>query len=547
MKTRVFFHWRKAEAQRCAKGGKTNTRKLRLALTALTLLVLLLTVFGAVPVSPVGANGPPDEVWVDDDYDATTPGWGTTHFDKIQDGIDAVATGGTVHVADGNYAGFDANKEGITVKATSTPVINGAGITVDGQVVGILVSAHNVTIEGFTVTGPYSTGIYIYNATTPPHGVTIRNNTVDQSTFDPGALAGVTWDPAGIRAKAGGSPPTVITGNTVEFGGSGATRAQNGIDVFGFHNADYQILDNTVTINVETKYQVGINTHEISGIGGPYTSTALIKGNTITSPDNPDPCTWTRIFGIGAFGDRQGNITVEDNVVTNITYAFWVSKVETDDIVATGNDFKNNWFGVVVEDGAGAKLTLNCNNIEGNCVGLYNEAGNPQLNAEYNWWGCNGGPGAAGCDTVSGNADFDPWLTATSDDPDGDGLPTCLEAGGPGDCCPESTTDPNDPDTDDDGLLDGPAGSEDKNGNGCWEPELGETDPNNPDTDGDGWSDGAEVRAGTDPLDPTSYPIPVGGYIVPVSRFELLAPYLGLAALMVMAVAAVVVRRRKGA
>lgn len=34
------------------------------------------------------------------------------------------------------------------------------------------------------------------------------------------------------------------------------------------------------------------------------------------------------------------------------------------------------------------------------------------VTAENNWWGCNGGPGATGCDTAegTGNPDFDPWL-----------------------------------------------------------------------------------------------------------------------------------------
>jgi len=46
-------------------------------------------------------------------------------------------------------------------------------------------------------------------------------------------------------------------------------------------------------------------------------------------------------------------------------------------------------------------------------------------------------------------------------------------------------------DTDRDGLLDS---EEDANGNGVFEPLLGETDPNNPDTDGDALLDGWEVR-----------------------------------------------------
>ena len=55
------------------------------------------------------ANGVPNEVWVDDDFDSSTPGWGYDHFASIQDGINAVAEGGIVHVADGTY--YENNNE----------------------------------------------------------------------------------------------------------------------------------------------------------------------------------------------------------------------------------------------------------------------------------------------------------------------------------------------------------------------------------------------------------------------------------------------------
>lgn len=54
-------------------------------------------------------------------------------------------------------------------------------------------------------------------------------------------------------------------------------------------------------------------------------------------------------------------------------------------------------------------------------------------------------------------------------------------------------TDPNDPDSDDDGLNDG-------------DEFTHSTDPLNIDTDGDGYSDNDEVIAGTDPLDDQDYP-----------------------------------------
>ncbi|MFC1780050.1 hypothetical protein ACFLZU_06925, partial [Thermodesulfobacteriota bacterium] len=54
-------------------------------------------------------------------------------------------------------------------------------------------------------------------------------------------------------------------------------------------------------------------------------------------------------------------------------------------------------------------------------------------------------------------------------------------------------------DIDGDGI---PDYIEDTNGNG--EFDTGETDPNNPDTDGDGILDGNEVNCESNPLDPES-------------------------------------------
>lgn len=73
-----------------------------------------------------------------------------------------------------------------------------------------------------------------------------------------------------------------------------------------------------------------------------------------------------------------------------------------------------------------------------------------------------------------------------SDDSDGDGLSNEREK--------TLGTDPNNPDTDHDGLLDGA------------EVDTYHTNPLKADTDGDGYSDGQEVWHGTNPLDPKSHP-----------------------------------------
>lgn len=74
------------------------------------------------------------------------------------------------------------------------------------------------------------------------------------------------------------------------------------------------------------------------------------------------------------------------------------------------------------------------------------------------------------------------------------------------DADPSTTTDPTDPDSDNDGLGDG---VEDANADGTVTNTIGmtgsagsgETDPNDADTDGDGLRDGDEIALGTNPLD----------------------------------------------
>jgi len=50
-------------------------------------------------------------IWVDDNYDSSTPGWGVDHFDSIKDGVDTSVDGGLVYVHAGTYEEvFEINK-----------------------------------------------------------------------------------------------------------------------------------------------------------------------------------------------------------------------------------------------------------------------------------------------------------------------------------------------------------------------------------------------------------------------------------------------------
>jgi len=101
---------------------------------------------------------PPSTVYVDDNYGPSTPGWGDTRFNTIQNGINRVLDGGTVYVRDGTY------RESIEIYKRLS--LRGAGshnTSIDGSASGtvVLVDAGYVNISGFTVRfGTYGIDLY---------------------------------------------------------------------------------------------------------------------------------------------------------------------------------------------------------------------------------------------------------------------------------------------------------------------------------------------------------------------------------------------------
>ncbi|EMR75239.1 nitrous oxidase accessory protein [Thermoplasmatales archaeon SCGC AB-540-F20] len=102
-----------------------------------------------------------DVVYVDDDFNESTPGWGYDHFDKVQDGIDVVNESGTVYVFNGTY--YENVVIDITINLTgedrNNTIIDGGG---SGDVV--YVSADWVNISGFTIQNSGSAGYPQYHS-----------------------------------------------------------------------------------------------------------------------------------------------------------------------------------------------------------------------------------------------------------------------------------------------------------------------------------------------------------------------------------------------
>ena len=128
-------------------------------------------------MTPVSVLNP--VVYVDDDFNQNTTGWGVDHFSLIQDGINAVSRSGTVYVNDGTYHENIVIRKPLSLLGnTQHPiVIVGNGFN---HIIQIL-STCGVQISGFSLcnSGAPKAGIYMDYSSS----IMMSNNIVTNCTY----------------------------------------------------------------------------------------------------------------------------------------------------------------------------------------------------------------------------------------------------------------------------------------------------------------------------------------------------------------------------
>jgi hypothetical protein len=234
---------------------------------------------------------PPGEVWVDDDFDSGTPGWNVTRFAVVKNGIDAVTSGGTVHVAAGTY------DEQVVIEKTLT--LQGAGVTTV-----IKPSAGNLTqvFTGlFWSGGTRNVAGIIVADVTGGSSVTIENLKVDESL--------VTTKPAGADCLAGiFYRETGGLIDTVTIAGTGAWSSSD--KAYGIY---LSAATNPVSVEITGSRITNVDTNGIEVMGNKLT--ANINHNTITGRGSV-----TDEVQNGVNVGRDAVATVNYNAISNLIY-----------------------------------------------------------------------------------------------------------------------------------------------------------------------------------------------------------------------------------
>ncbi|MCX6666594.1 MAG: C25 family cysteine peptidase [Euryarchaeota archaeon] len=282
--------------------------------------------------------------YVNSTYDEATPGFGETHFKRIQDGINGVANTGTVFVSQGTY------QEHVTItkpvhlfgEGRVSTFIDGGD---SGTAVGIAFK-NDVVITGFTIRNS-SYGVRLDSV----QGTTISENIISDNNYygiylvssNSNTISGNTISNNGyVGIQLSSSNSNTISGNTISNNGyfgiqlssSNSNTISGNTITYNEYYGIYLDLSNSNTISGNT-----ISNNSGSGICLYYdSSTNTISGNTIN--DNTG-------YGIYLSYYSSSNTIIENDICRNTGKGIFIYLSSTNNI--SKNTIANNIYGIHLE------------------------------------------------------------------------------------------------------------------------------------------------------------------------------------------------------
>jgi len=245
---------------------------------------------------------PPSTIYVDDDFNQSTPGWNYSHFKHIQDGIDAANGNGTVYVNNGIYhENLQINKPiNLIGEENAATIIEGE---IDhGHAINIY--ADNVEIKSFTLRN--SIDHYMVN----PKGAIFVSN-ADHFTLQDSMIENNNG--SGIILTS--SNCCVFKNNTI--------RNNTGNGIYFYSNSDLNMIQGNVIIN-----------NNLAGVKMQYSNFNYFLDNTIGNNE----------YGIKIVISRY-NIIYHNNFINNIQNAYDVSNNSWNINYADGGNYWSDYYG----------------------------------------------------------------------------------------------------------------------------------------------------------------------------------------------------------
>ncbi len=355
----------------------------------------------------------------------------------IQHGIDEAAATDTVEVAAGSYVEALTIDKELNLRGPNAGIDPNAGsrqpeaIIDGGSGTAIIPEVPKIAIEGFTVSTD-DAGFPIYTSGTNVTGLTVTHNilgsgvralTIATSGEDLSILNNrLAGDIFGIHFGNGTYSNVRINGNHVL-----GPVANDSIFINGNGTIDeFQLVDNTITdsANIAANISEGLvsgNSFDVPGPGG--LSLQISLHGSVLKENSFDGNGTTSCLQI--FGSQFGLVPSKDLLVTDNSfddcnvYGIQLSP-DVEEITITGNTITDAKQGINTRDidpwdVTGKQIEIFANRIVGSTEAGISNTVSGTLDARNNWWGCNGGPGAAGCAPSVGSVETTPHLVLSGE------------------------------------------------------------------------------------------------------------------------------------
>lgn len=417
--------------------------------------VLLLAVVGAAAVLLFGASAADAATTLHVDaatgQDSSTCGT-TIACRTIGQAVANASGGDTIMVAVGTYdefvvvdksltlEGAQSGNPGTAARAAESPTTESI---VDGN---IDTEASNVVIDGFAFDLPGNqvcvtcllTGPAV--ASSSPSGVTIENNIFSGyapngfSDYSVNGAIGVNHTSDTVVEHNYFTSPNADLGDfgsaTIQWFDAGCDGAAVTDNTFVSPNAsalaDAYFWCSSIWGQTPASISVSGNRDTITGSSDFALFTHVISGGEVDVTNNAVTMTSAGSSGIFFSSDAGlGTVRITGNRLTRSPFRavkFTTGANVAGPITVTGNDFSDNGVGVYFgRQGLAPTSTavLRANNLSGETGdsagdgpdGVFRDpSSGGTIDAADNWWGCNAGPGQAGCSTAFGMTAPPSWL-----------------------------------------------------------------------------------------------------------------------------------------
>ncbi|MCX6665224.1 MAG: right-handed parallel beta-helix repeat-containing protein [Euryarchaeota archaeon] len=294
----------------------------------------------------------PTAMYVDDNYNQTTPGWFIDHFNRIQDAINASGDHTPIYVSCGVYTEQLKIRKSVHLIGEQT---NETNITGSGKLVDIL--AENVSIQGFTIYGG-DYGIYIQSS----RNILISGNIINGNSF-------------GI---------TLYTSNSNTFSGN---TINNYYGIYLSSSNSNTFSGNTINNNYQGIYLYSSNSNTFSGNTindnkgkGIYLCSSSSNNNIIGN----DIC---RNTGKGIFISSSSKNNISKNTITNNIYGIHLDSSSMYNSISMNIISNNTLYGLYLTQCT--NNTIFYNNFINNTQNAYDTGSNTWYNITFhegNYW-----------------------------------------------------------------------------------------------------------------------------------------------------------------